>query len=165
MYIISLKTNLVFLWKRWIWQCLYILATAAQVSDLDQVSLGYTKRGDILKMSFLLNRQELNKWFWRIRFLKFVRVFSLFRYHLSLKKGVVLYLRKFESPSAKIAWLKLARLFWRRRWKCEKFTDRRTADGQRAIRKPHLSFKLRWAENKKKLCMTAMSLVLKSLEG
>ena len=43
------------------------------------------------------------------------------------------HLNKLESPSPKDAlcqvWLKLAQWFWRRRWKCEKFTDRQT-DGQ-----------------------------------
>ena len=43
-------------------------------------------------------------------------------------------LNKLESPSPKDAlcqvWLKLAHWFWRRRWKCEKFTDGQT-DGQK----------------------------------
>ena len=66
--------------------------------------------------------------FWRRRFLcfvnvfmaNFVQVFSSFRYHLPLKKGVPLHLNKLESPSPKDAlcyWLKLAKWFRRRRWK------------------------------------------------
>ena len=95
---------------------------------------------------------KLAQWFlrfWR-RFLKFVNVFSLIPYYLPLEKGVVLHLKKFESPSPKEAlcqiWLQLDQWFLRRKWKCEKFTDRRT-DRQQAIRKAHLSFQLRWAKN------------------
>ena len=58
-------------------------------------------------------------------------------------------LNNFESQLPKDAlrqiWLKLAQWFWRRRKKCEKFTDRRTdrrTDGRRANRKAHLSFQL-----------------------
>ena len=40
--------------------------------------------------------------FWRRRFLKFAIVFVVFRYYLSLKKGLTLPLWKFESPSDKI---------------------------------------------------------------
>ena len=40
--------------------------------------------------------------FWRRRFLKFAIVFLVFRYYLSLKKGLTLPLWKFESPSDKI---------------------------------------------------------------
>ena len=39
-------------------------------------------------------------------------------------------------------WFKLAQWFSRRRWKCEKFTDRWTDDGQHVIRKARLSFQL-----------------------
>ena len=76
---------------------------------------------------------------------------------------LVLHLNKLESTSPKDAlcqnWLKLAQWFWRRRWKCEKFTDRQTDgrtdgrtdrqtdDGRQVIRKAHLSFQLRWAKN------------------
>ena len=63
----------------------------------------------------------------RRRFFNFVNVFSLFRNYLPLEKGGAHYLNKLESPSPKDAlcqvWLKLAQWFWRRRWKCEKFTD------------------------------------------
>ena len=76
---------------------------------------------------------KMAKWFWRRRFLDFVNVFSLFRNYLSLEKGGALHLNKLESPSPKDAlcqvWLKLAQWFWRKRWKCEKFTDGRT-DGR-----------------------------------
>ena len=63
-------------------------------------------------------------------FFNFVNVFSLFRNYLPLEKNGALHLNKVESPSPKdglcLVWLKLAQWFWRRRWKCEKFTDRRT---------------------------------------
>ena len=69
-------------------------------------------------------------------------VFLLFRYYIPLEKGVALHLNKLESASPKDAlchvWLKLAQWFLRRRWKCEKFTDRRT-DG--------LTTDNRWLEN------------------
>ena len=71
---------------------------------------------------------KLAQWFWRRRFLNFVNVFSLFRNYLPLEKGGALHLNKLESPPPKDVlcqvWLKLAQWFWRRRWKCEKFTDR-----------------------------------------
>ena len=55
---------------------------------------------------------------------------SQFRNYLSLEKGEALHLNKIESPSPKDAlcpvWLKLAQWFWRRRWKCEKFTTTMT---------------------------------------
>ena len=48
----------------------------------------------------------------------------------------------FEYPSPKDAlcqvWLKLAQWFWRRRWKCEKFTTT-TDNGQISIRKAHFT--------------------------
>ena len=60
-------------------------------------------------------------------------VFTLFRNCLPLEKGVALYFNKSEPPSPRDAlcqvWLKLAQWFLRRRWKCVKFTDRRT-DGR-----------------------------------
>ena len=77
------------------------------------------------------------------------------------KKGRFLHLKKLESPSPKDAlwqvWLKLTQWFMRRRWKCEKFTDRQTDgqtdgrtynDGRQVIRKAHLSFQLRWANKR-----------------
>ena len=92
---------------------------------------------------------KLAQWFWRRRFLNFVNVFSLFRNYLPLEKDRSLYLNKLEFPSPKDAlsqvWLKLVQWFWRRRLKCENFTDRRT-DERQAIRKAYLSFQLRWAK-------------------
>ena len=71
-----------------------------------------------------------------------------------LEKGVALHLNKLESPTPKDAlcqvWLKLAQWFWRRRWRCEKFTDRQTdrqmdgrTDGQ--MLDDRWSEKLTWA--------------------
>jgi hypothetical protein len=63
-----------------------------------------------------------------------------------------LYNSEFSLPKDDLCqlWLNLAQRFWRRSWKCKSLTDRRqwhgrTDDGQRAIRKAHLSFQLRWA--------------------
>ena len=73
---------------------------------------------------------KMAKWFWRRRFLKVVNLFLLIPDYLPFGKGVALHLNKLESPSPKDTlchvWLKLAQWFWRRRWKCEKFTDRQT---------------------------------------
>ena len=89
---------------------------------------------------------KLVKWFWRRRFLNFVNVFSLFRYYLPLEKGGALHLNKLESPLPKDAlfqvWLKLAQWFWRRRWKCEKFTDGQT---DRQTTDDNWSDKVTWA--------------------
>mgnify|MGYP003684193043 CR=1 FL=1 len=94
------------------------------------------------------------------RFFNFVNVFSLFRNYLPLEEGRALHLNKTESPSPKDAlcqvWLKLTMWFWRRRWKCEKFTittktptTMTTMDiRQILIRKADLSLRLRWAKNK-----------------
>ena len=63
---------------------------------------------------------KLAQSFWRRGFLNFVNVFLLFRKHLPLEKGWTLHLNKLESPSPKDALcqvcLKLAHLFWRRRF-------------------------------------------------
>ena len=103
---------------------------------------------------------KLAQWFWRRIFFYFVNVFLLFRNYLPLKKGGALHLNKLESLSHKDAlcqvWLKLAKWFWRRRWKCEKFTPTTTTTPmttttsnkwQILIRKAHLSLMLRWAKN------------------
>ena len=64
-------------------------------------------------------RLKLAQWFCR-RFLKFVNIFSLFRYYLSIEKVVALHLNKLESPSPKDAlcqvWLKLDLCLWRGRF-------------------------------------------------
>ena len=90
---------------------------------------------------------KLAQWFLRRRFLNFVNVFSLFRYHLPLETNVALYFNKLESPSPKDAlcqfWLKLVQWFLRRRYKWEKFTYGQTDDRKQVIRKAHLSFQLR----------------------
>ena len=60
-----------------------------------------------LKNGLCQVRLKLVQWF-----LKFVNLFSLFRYYLPLEKGVALHLNKRESLSPKNAlnqfWLKLA---------------------------------------------------------
>ena len=76
---------------------------------------------------------KLAQWFWRRRFLKVVNLFLKFPNYLPFGKGVALHLNKLEFswPRDTLCqvWLKLAQWFWRRRWKCEKFTDRQT-DGR-----------------------------------
>ena len=88
------------------------------------------------------------QWFLR-RFLKIWSMF--FRYFVIIIPWKrVLYLYKCQHHWTEDAlcqvWLKLTQLIWRRRWKCKMFTnrrtDRRTDDGQQAIRKVHLSFQL-----------------------
>ena len=80
---------------------------------------------------------KLARWFWRRRFLNFVNLFSLFRNYLPLDKGGALHLNDLESRLPKDAlcqvWFKSVQWFWRRRWKCEKFTKTTTDndDGQR----------------------------------
>ena len=73
-------------------------------------------------------------WNWPSRFLEDFQILSMyFRYFVII------------SPW-KIAWPfiwtilnplhpRMAQRFWRRRWKCEKFTDGQTDDGQQVIRK------------------------------
>jgi hypothetical protein len=81
-----------------------------------------------------------------------------------LERGYPLLLNKLQSPSPKDdlcqVWLKLVQWFWRTSRKCKSLqTDRqthgrqdgRTDAGQRAIRKAHLSFQLRWAKNRSTL--------------
>ena len=73
---------------------------------------------------------KLAQWFSRRRFLKVVNLFLLFPNYLPFGKGVAVHLNKLESPSPRDTlcqvWLKSAQWFWRRKWKCEKFTDRQT---------------------------------------
>ena len=93
---------------------------------------------------FVLTLVEIGLVVLEKRFLNLVDVFLLFHNYLPFKKGMVFHLNKLEFPSPRDTlcqvWLKLALWFWRRRWKCEKFTDGRTDDA-------HLSFQLRWAKN------------------
>ena len=91
----------------------------------------------------------------------------IFHYSFPLKKVLTFHVNRLEFPSPKDAlcqvWLKLAHWLWRRRWKCEKFTDRRM-DEQQALRKAHLSFHLRWAKTMNRGCpvrLTHWTLVLK----
>ena len=92
---------------------------------------------------------KLAQWFWRRRFFYFMNIFSLIRNYLPLEKGGTFHLNKLESPSPKDAlcqvWLKLAQWFWRRRWKCEKFTDGRT-DRQTERRTDRQTTDDRWSE-------------------
>ena len=70
--------------------------------------------------------------------LNIVNVFSRFPNYLPLEKDWALYLNKLESPAPKDALcqvlLKVVQWFWRRTWKCGKFTTMRmtmtTTDNQ-----------------------------------
>ena len=79
-------------------------------------------------------------------FFKFVNVFSQIRNYLPLEKGGACHLNNIESPSPKDAlckiWLKLAQWFWRRIWKCEKFTTTTTTT---TTTKTIWSARLTWA--------------------
>ena len=92
----------------------------------------------------------LAQWFLR-RFLNDTTLFLHFRDYLPFDGGLVLHLNKLEFNSPKDdlyqVWLNLAQWFWRRRWKCEKFTTPTTTTDNRQIliRKAHLSLQLRWA--------------------
>ena len=100
---------------------------------------------------------KLAKWFWRRRYLNLIYILSLFFFYLLLEKDMVLHLDKLEFPSHKNSlyqvWVKMAKWFWRRRRKCEKFTTKTTTptmdNEQIVIRKAKLSLslRLRWAEN------------------
>ena len=84
---------------------------------------------------------KLGQWFLR-RFLKFVNVFSLFHYYLTLDKGGALHSNKLESSLPKDAlwrvWLKLTQWFLRRRVNVKSLQT----DGQTDNRR---SEKLTWA--------------------
>ena len=73
---------------------------------------------------------KLVQWFLRRRFLHFVNVILLFHNCFPLEKCGALHLNKSEShlPNDNLCqiWLKLTMWFWRRRWKCEKFTTTMT---------------------------------------
>ena len=94
---------------------------------------------------------------WPSGSLNFVNVFSLFRNYISFEKNVALHLNKLEPrlPTDALCqvWLKSAQWFWRRRWKCEKFTnirtDRQTDDRQQGIRK--LTWAFSWGEQNKSI--------------
>ena len=98
---------------------------------------------------------KLAQWFWRRRFLNNFNIILHFRYYLPLEKGMALHMNKLESPLPKDALcqvlFKFVQWFWRRSWKCEKFTDGQTDDRQQAIRKAHLSFQLRWPNKNQQL--------------
>ena len=98
---------------------------------------------------------KLAQWFWR-RIIFFLILSPLGKVNLCCCKMKYLMFKMLKrlSPSPKDAlcqvWLKLAQWFWRRRWKCEKFRDRRTdrqADGQtdRQTTDDRWSEKLTWA--------------------
>ena len=71
----------------------------------------------------------------------------LFHNYLPLRKDNVVFLTDINTLIQKHAlwqvWLKLFQCLWRRCRKDEKFTDKEPKDGERAIRKAHLSCQLR----------------------
>ena len=72
---------------------------------------------------------------WEKDFFNFVKKYFC---NFVIEKALALHLNKLEFPLLKNdlcqVWLKLAWWFWRRRWKCEKFTEQQTGDGQQATR-------------------------------
>ena len=96
---------------------------------------------------------KLTQCFWRRRVLNFFNIFSLFRNNSPLGKSMALHLKKtiISSPTDALCkvWLKLAQWFWRRRWNCEKFTERQMDDRR--------SEKLTWAFNSGELKIQAQS--------
>ena len=81
-------------------------------------------------------------------------------FHLKIK-GWALRVNKLEFPSPKDnfcqVWLELAQWFWRRWWKCEKFTTTTTKttpttittatkNGKMSIRMARLNLRFRWAK-------------------
>ena len=89
------------------------------------------------------------------KILNFVNVFLLFHFYLPLEKIEPLHLNKLESQSPKDALCKFGWNWPSGSWEEDENekslqtdgqTDRRTDDGQQAIRKAHLSFQLRWAK-------------------
>ena len=88
--------------------------------------------------------------------IKFHQCISLFRNHLPYEKGEAFIwtnLNPLHKRMLCLVWLKLVQWYWRRRWKCEKFTTTTTTtttnNGQILIRKVHFSLRLRWAKNGK----------------
>ena len=133
------------------WQCIFIISYLSPLGKWDHHlnKLEYPSPKNALCQVWM----KLAQWFWRRRFLNVINVLSLFRNYLPLEKDQALHLNNLESPLPKNAlcqfWLKLDQWFWRRRWKCEKFTTTTTTmtteNGHILIRKAHLSLRLRWA--------------------
>ena len=75
-------------------------------------------------------------------FFNLVKFFRYFVFIIHWERTLYLYKCEYHWTEDALCqvWWKLTQLFWRRRWKCEMFTNRRTDDGQQAIRKTHLSF-------------------------
>ena len=110
----------------------------------------------LTKLNTLHPRMHCAKfgWNWPSGSVEDFKILSLcFRYFViisPLKKGGVLHLNKFESPSPKDV---CAKFGWN--WPYSSWeevenrkslqTDRQTDDGWKVIRKAHLSFQLRWA--------------------
>ena len=69
---------------------------------------------------------KLARWFWRRECFNFINIFFVFSNYLPPEKGVAVHWNKFLLSSPKDAlcqvWLKVVKWFWRRRWKCGKFT-------------------------------------------
>ena len=96
---------------------------------------------------------KLAQRFWR-RFLNFVNVFSLFCNIFLWKKDGILFIeqtwipviqRCFVPNLVEIGWMALEKKS--KMWKVYRQTDGQTDIGRQVIRKAHLSFQFRWAEN------------------
>ena len=86
---------------------------------------------------------KLAQWFLRRRFFNFVKVFSLFRNYFPLRKG--------RSPSFDQTWTPFTQgqdvklQTDRQPDRQDRQTNRQTTNEPQAIRKPYVSFQLRWA--------------------
>ena len=87
---------------------------------------------------------KLAQWFWRNKFLNFVSVFLLFRYHLALEKGQT----NLNPLNPSMLCAKFCRNWPSGSGEEDENvkslqTDERTDDGRQAIKKTHLSLQLR----------------------
>ena len=99
--------------------------------------------------------------------LNILNIFLLFPYCLPLEKDMALHLNKLESPPTTVAlcpvWWILAQWFWRRRWKCEKFTDRQTVRWTTGDQKSSLELSAQ-VSYKTLSCKTLMLSLLKTMQ-
>ena len=106
------------------------------------ISLLYPKfESPMPKEALCKDSWKLAQWFWIRRFfLHFDNVFLIFCYVSRWKRvWSFIIIQKMKPPSTKntfcSVWLKLAPWFWKKKMKCDKFTDGLTV-GRQAITKP-----------------------------
>ena len=104
---------------------------------------------------FVLSLVEIGPGVLEKKIFKFVNLFLLFPNYLPFGKAMALHLKKLESPLPRDTNLvKIGPVVLEKKmkmWKVYRQTDGRTDgqtdDGRQVIRKAHLSFQLRWANN------------------